>query len=120
MTHLIDVTLPLSPHLPVYPGDPSFELRATHRISDGDDYNVSRLALGTHAGTHVDAPFHFVPGGATVDQLPLEVLMGRALVVDVGLAPLIDEAAVARALDGRDAVRVLFKTRTSGRLRGGE
>jgi len=120
MSQITDVTLPLSPYLPVYPGDPSFESRATHRIANGDAYNVSRLSLGTHAGTHVDAPFHFEPGGATIDQLPLEVLMGRALVADVGACDVIDEAAVVAALDDRDAVRVLFKTKTSGRLRAGE
>lgn len=119
MTQLTDITLPLSSHLPVYPGDPPFELHATHRIAGGDDYNVSRVSLGTHAGTHVDAPFHFEPGGATIDQLPLEILMGPALVVDMGERDRIDAAALT-ALEGRDVVRVLFKTRTSGRLRGGD
>jgi arylformamidase len=119
MAQLTDVTLPLSSHLPVYPGDPPFELRPTHRIATGDAYNVSHLSLGTHTGTHVDAPFHFEPGGATIDQLSLEALMGRALVVDVGERDRIDEAALV-ALGGRDVVRVLFKTRTSRRLRGAD
>src|SRR5258708_24037685 len=113
MTRLMDITAPLSSRAPVYPGDPPFEIEPTHRISAGAPYNVSRLALGTHAGTHVDAPFHFEPDGATVDQLPLDVLIGRARVVDVGERDVIDRAALA-AIDLRGVSRVLFKTRASG------
>jgi arylformamidase len=119
MARLIDVTVPLSKHLPAFPGDPRFEIEATERIANGAPYNLSRLTLGTHAGTHVDAPFHFEANGATVDQLPLDVLMGRARVVDLGNRECVDRAFLA-ALDLGGTRRLLFKTRTSGCLVSGE
>ncbi|HLA76258.1 MAG TPA: cyclase family protein [Vicinamibacteria bacterium] len=116
MSKIIDVTIPLSPQLPVYPGDPRFALEATQRIEAGDPCNLSKLAFGAHAGTHVDAPYHFLADGATVDQLPLEILMGKARVVQVA-APHSIERSDLEALDLRDDLRVLIKTRNSGLLR---
>ena len=77
MTKFIDVTVPLSAELPTFPGDPPFQVDVTHRIGNGDSYNVARMTLGTHAGTHVDAPFHFIPDGSTIDELELEILIGK-------------------------------------------
>jgi arylformamidase len=118
MARLIDVTVPLSNELPTFPGDPIVTVEAAARIRDGAPCNLTRLSLGTHAGTHVDAPFHFEPDGATVDRLPLEALIGRARVVDVGARSAIDAAFLAGE-DLRKAERVLLKTRTSGRLASG-
>ncbi len=64
------------------PGNPGIELLPHQRIANGDDANVSDLRLGTHTGTHVDPPVHFVPGGVGIDRVPLEVLMGPAVVAD--------------------------------------
>lgn len=77
---LIDLTRVMSPGMPVYPGDPTvrFEGFADY---DADGFRVTELRLGTHVGTHVDAPAHFLPGGETVDQLPLDALIGAARVV---------------------------------------
>ncbi len=77
---IYDVTLPVSPHLPVWPGDPIPEVNPISSIPAGDEFNVSALRLGSHTGTHVDAPRHLFAGGATVDQLPLETLIGEAWV----------------------------------------
>ena len=60
---LLDVSVPLGHGLPVYPGNPEFELQPVKRIADGGSSNVSRLVLGTHTGTHVDAPRHFFDNG---------------------------------------------------------
>jgi arylformamidase len=116
MTKIIDVTVPLSAELPTFPGDPSFRLESTHRLQDGGAYNVAQLSLGTHTGTHVDAPFHFLPDGATVDDLPLEILLGKARVVDLGGRDAVDRADL-EAADLREDLRVLLKTRNSGQLR---
>src|SRR3989442_12709871 len=78
MTKIYDVTVPLSPEVPTYPGDPPFEIRPTQRVADGGAFNATRITLGTHLGTHVDPPAHFLAGGATVDELPLAILMGKA------------------------------------------
>lgn len=83
MARVIDVTLLLEPGLLVYPGEPAVHLEPIFRLSQGDDFDVSELCLGTHTGTHVDPPSHFLEGGATVDQLPLEALVGPAVVADL-------------------------------------
>lgn len=116
MTKFIDVTVPLSAELPTFPGDPPFQLEATHRMGKGDSYNVARTTLGTHAGTHVDAPFHFIQDGATVDELALDILIGKVRVVDL-LGRDVVERADLEALDLREDLRVLLKTRNSGLLR---
>jgi arylformamidase len=104
----IDITLPLTPAMQVYPGEPGPELTPLSRIADGDPANVSHLCLGTHTGTHVDAPRHFIEGGADVAAMSLDSLCGPARVVGIK-----DRVAVRRAeLEGIDAVeRVLFRTR---------
>jgi arylformamidase len=79
---VIDVSLPIGPDLLVWPGNPGIELLPQQRIAEGDDANVSELRIGTHTGTHVDPPVHFVEGGATIDQVPLERMIGPAQVVD--------------------------------------
>jgi arylformamidase len=118
MGKIYDVTVPLSRDLPTYPGDPPFELTFTHRIADGQSYNVTRLALGSHSGTHVDAPYHFLADGATVEQLPLEILLGKCRVVELLAREKIQRADL-EALQLRDDLRVLLKTRMSGQLRPG-
>jgi arylformamidase len=107
-----DVTVPLSKDLIVYPGDPHVKInRRTIINKDNAVSNMSRLSLSTHAGTHVDPPFHFIEDGDGVDKLPLELLMGRARVVEV-TAPRIDETVLGEFDFTADA-RVLFKTRNS-------
>jgi arylformamidase len=93
-----------------WPGEPGPELTPIKQMSEGDAADVSRLSLGVHTGTHVDAPGHFIPGGAGVESLPLTILVGPARVVYIE-----DEGAIRvqaledAALDGIG--RVLFRTR---------
>jgi len=109
---IYDVTVPLSKELVVYPGDPHVKINRRTKLNEDDGkYNLSRYSFGSHAGTHVDPPFHLIEGGLTVDQLPLELLLGRARVVEV-TAPVIDEA-VLEEFDFTVDARVLFKTRNS-------
>ena len=65
---LLDVSVPLTPGLQTFPNNPPFELQPVKRIADGGSSNVSRLVMGTHTGTHVDAPKHFIDDGAGVDE----------------------------------------------------
>jgi arylformamidase len=116
MSKIYDVTVPLSPEVPTYPGDPPFRMDLTHRIAAGEPYNVSRLTMGSHTGTHVDAPRHFLDDGPTVDELPLEILMGKARVVELSVSEKIERDDL-EALDLRDDIRLLIKTRMSGQLR---
>ena len=110
--NLFDVTVPISTALPVYPGDPKIELERVMSLDRGDIANVTKLCCSTHIGTHVDPPSHFIAGAATLDQLPLEVLIGTARVLDVGEVSAIDMGVLA-AFDLTGVTRVLFKTRNS-------
>ena len=78
-----DVTLPMIPDLCVWPGDPLIEIAPDARIEHGDGCNTSRLAFGSHAGTHVDAPWHFFADGAKLDDIPLAHFNGPCHVAAV-------------------------------------
>jgi arylformamidase len=116
MTKIYDVSVPLSASVPTYPGDPRFEIEFQKRLAAGDACNLARLSLGAHAGTHVDAPYHFRAEGITVDELPLEILMGKARVVETPVRDRIRREDL-ESLDLRDDLRVLLKTRMSGQMR---
>jgi arylformamidase len=107
---IIDVSVPVRPGMALYPGDPAVTLERVASLAGGDIANISRLALGVHTGTHVDAPVHFIDGAPAVDALPLDVLLGPARVVDLTSVERLDAAA----FDGVDLPeRVLLKTRNS-------
>jgi arylformamidase len=109
---IVDVSVPISPGMVTYPGDPAVVLERVRSIAGGDGYNLSRLDLGVHTGTHVDAPLHFIEDGASVESLPLDALVGPARVVEVTAT---DGPLGAAALEGvPDGVeRILLKTRNS-------
>jgi arylformamidase len=109
---LVDVSVPLRRGLPAYPGNPDFSADPVTRIADGDPANVTRLTLGTHTGTHVDAPRHFFDDGAGVDGLSLDLLIGRARVVELGRRGGIQPEDLAAA-GLREDLRVLLKTPNS-------
>ncbi len=79
---IIDISLPIGPDLLVWPGDPAIEVAPRLQLSKGDPANVSELRIGTHTGTHVDPPVHFVEGGAGIDRVPVDVLYGSCFVAD--------------------------------------
>jgi arylformamidase len=109
---LLDVSVPLVAGMPAYPGNPEFELQPVTRLAEGGSSNVSRLVMGTHTGTHVDAPKHFFDDGGGVDALALDLLLGRVRVVEIpkrgGIG---SEELVAAGL--REDLRVMFKTPNS-------
>lgn len=111
MKRMYDITLPITEDMISYPGNPPVRLRAHSRIADGDDANVSELSLGSHTGTHLDAAHHFIDGGQTVDELPLERLIGPCRVIELPMdVKAIGERELREAgFDGEK--RVLLKTR---------
>jgi arylformamidase len=110
---IYDVSVPLSATTPTYPGDPGIEIKQWRTLANGDAANVSLLHFGLHSGTHVDAPAHFIEGGAKVDSLPFQSLIGAAQVVEVRHdIKVIDESFVASNCDPH-CERILFKTRNS-------
>lgn len=79
---LIDLSHPITTGMPVYPGDPQVSIKPALHI-DTDGANVAQLRLGSHTGTHLDAPAHAVAGGRTVDQIDLKLLHGTASIMQV-------------------------------------
>ena len=110
---LIDISLRIRPDMVVYEGDPGVQITPYKQLDRGDPANVCVLSMGSHTGTHLDAPAHFLGGGAaTIEQLSLDVLVGPALVVDIGADRLIGRRDLEPvALDGH--TRVILKTRNS-------
>ena len=106
---LYDVTRPVYPGMPLYPGDPPTEVETLASVARGDAYTLSRVCLSAHAGTHVDAPLHYLPGGASVDQLPLDVLTGPCLVRPVFVSR-VDAAALAGLALPPGTHRLLLQT----------
>ena len=110
---LHDVSVLISEELPIWPGDPDISVKLTSSLNRGDDANVTIIEMGVHTGTHIDAPFHFEPNGKTIDQLPIEVLIGPCRVIEVLDVNASIEPSVLKKLDLDGAIRILFKTRNS-------
>jgi len=108
---IYDISVTISPNLVVYPGDPPVEITPVSQVGTNGMPNVSRLSLSTHAGTHVDPPFHFLANGTKADQLPLEALIGDCEVVDIGIE---DEITIPVLQKFKiSSERVIFKTKNS-------
>jgi arylformamidase len=118
---IYDISLPISPSMPVWPGDPAVVLEQVSSMDAGAHDNVSRLACGVHTGTHVDAPHHFMNDHRTVESLALDILVGPACVVQITQdvkvvnAEVLEQSAI---LPG--TVRLLLKTRNSQLWERGE
>jgi arylformamidase len=109
-----DISMPLFPGMPEFPGDAPFGAERTRSIDRGDPYNLSRLPMSSHVGTHIDPPRHFEETGTTTDRVDLDALLGPCEVVDVpAAATRVGAADAARVSPG--TARVLFKTSNSAR-----
>jgi len=110
----IDVTATLDPSTtPVYEGDAPMTFSFLKDMRKGDLFTLSAYSLGAHSGTHVDAPMHFVAGGASIDQIPLDRLIGPARVIEIADDVQAIDAAELAKHDWRGAPRILFRTRSS-------
>jgi arylformamidase len=110
---LIDISVPVRPGMVVWEGDPPARIEQVASIAAGDGYNVTRLDISAHTGTHVDAPLHILEGGATIDALALDAMFGPCHVVDAAAVEgQLDAAALARLELPPQPDRLLFKTRS--------
>jgi arylformamidase len=115
-TRIIDVTLPISPALPVWPGDPAIDIQPLLRIADGGGCNTTRIAFPTHCGTHVDPPKHFFDNGPTLSDLPLDRWVGPCQVVRIPDEVVrIEPTHLQAAGIDRATTRLLLKTGNSTR-----
>ncbi|MDO9546270.1 MAG: cyclase family protein [Pelolinea sp.] len=111
---IIDITIPLSERTPVWEGDKGISITRVAKIEKGSDFNVSRIELGVHTGTHIDGPFHLLEGGNTVDQIPLGSLVGKVQVVEIpSEITVINEKCLKDLEIDPQIDRILFKTSNS-------
>ncbi|HAE83295.1 MAG TPA: arylformamidase [Ktedonobacter sp.] len=110
----IDISVPLYTGMVHWPDNPPVSIERMMDIDRGDTANVSKLSMGVHTGTHMDAPVHFFPGGKGIDTMPLAATIGLARVIEIhdpeSIKP--DELHMYQIKSGE---RILFKTRNSTR-----
>lgn len=112
---LIDITPPIRNAMPVYPGNPGVSVRTVRDVREGAHSTLSEVTMGTHTGTHVDAPGHFIGGASLLEQMPLEALVGPARVLGIAA----DKEISAEELEAfgiQQGERVLLRTRNSETL----
>ncbi len=112
----IDISIALRAGMVRWPGDPPVRIERIRAIEGGYHANVSAITMGSHTGTHMDAPVHFLPRGCGVDQLPFSAVIGRARVIEIKDPEVIhpQELCLNRIRRGE---RILLKTRNSSRAR---
>jgi arylformamidase len=110
----IDVSVPLRTGMVHWPDNPPVVIERTLDIELGDDANVSKLSMGAHTGTHMDAPLHFFQTGKGIDTMPLTAAIGRARVIEIRDVESIKPEEL-RPHQIQRGERILFKTRNSAR-----
>lgn len=116
MNRWIDISLPVSPNMVVWPGVPQPEFAFRCSMKKGDLCNDSNFFMNCHSGTHIDAPFHYFEEGSPVDQVPLEKLIGEVHLLHMPNVISIDERVLEQFWPkGEKVERVLFKTDNSTR-----
>ena len=110
----IDVSVPLHTGMVHWPDNPPVSIEREMSMERGDVCNVSKMSMGVHTGTHMDAPIHYIRGGIGIDQMPLTAAIGRARVIEIGDPVSIKPEELAGHNIQRGE-RILFKTRNSAR-----
>lgn len=105
-----DVSLPIHPNMLVWPTDEKPRFGAWLDLARGDVANATGISISAHAGTHMDAPCHMIAGAASIDQTDLSILIGPALLVDTGEAPVITAALLDTLGIPAGTTRVIFRT----------
>jgi arylformamidase len=110
----LDVSMPIYAGMVHFPDNPSIEIDTITHVERGDVCTLSKLTMGSHTGTHIDAPIHFLPGGAGAEEVPLDNLIGPARVIEIKDHDAI-KAEELRVHNLGVRERVLFKTSNSER-----
>jgi arylformamidase len=80
---IFDISRPLFNGAAPWPGDTAFHFELKWKMAEGATVNVGAVTMGVHNGSHADAPFHFQQGASTIEQMPLEIYLGDAVVIDL-------------------------------------
>lgn len=110
---IIDISQEIYQGMPVYPGDPTFQSRRVNSFKQGDMCEVSEVTMGTHCGTHVDAPLHMLPDGQPLECFSLECFIGPCRVLTVPY-PVISEKTLEE-LNVKPGERILLRTDPTGK-----
>ncbi len=110
---IYDISLTLTESLPTWPGDRKPKFERTCKMEEGDIANVTHMNMSAHTGTHIDAPLHFLARGNTVENLPLESLIGAAFVMESLNEDVISAKVLQAANIPPKTVRLLIKTQNS-------
>jgi len=110
----IDISISLRTGMVHWPGDPEVSIERVLDMGRGDAANVSHMSMGTHTGTHMDPPFHYVRGGMSLDQMPLDATIGPARVIQIHNPEAVGPAELALH-DIQPGERLLLKTENSSR-----
>lgn len=114
MTRYIDISVPISNSLPVWPGSPKVQMRRGLDLDKGDIANDTTLEFSVHTGTHIDAPLHFVRGGQSVDQISLNTLIGKVYIAECENEVIAITKDILEGLNiPSGTCRLLIKTRNS-------
>jgi arylformamidase len=110
----IDISVPLYSGMAHWPDNPAVSIERMLDIERGDPCNVSKLSMGAHTGTHMDAPLHFLRDGEGIDAAPFAATIGPARVIEI-FDPVSIKTEELRQHEPRPGERILFKTRNSAR-----
>jgi arylformamidase len=110
----IDISVPIRNGMVRWPGDPAVRIERLREIKGGYHANVSAMVMGSHTGTHMDGPVHFLPRAKGIDSVPFPAIIGRARVIEIK-DPEVIRPEELRPHRIRRGERVLLKTRNSGR-----
>lgn len=118
---IYDVTVPITNSMTVWPGDPSVQLSAQSHLSRDKTHTVrlTAIEMGSHTGTHIDAPLHMIEEGKRLQELPLETLTGKATVFEIPGTRSLGRAELSR-LNWDGVERALFKTENSKHWQDGK
>jgi len=117
MAIIYDISVPIVNDGLVYPGNPPISITPQQELSKGASANVSMLSFGSHTGTHVDAPKHFFDDGLPIDAVPLDTLMGPAVLICVEDSVMAVGEKELRLHELKSHTRILIKTRNSSFIR---
>jgi arylformamidase len=118
VSRIYDISVPIRTGGVVYPGNPEIEITLQQAVAKGAGANVSFVRVGSHTGTHADASRHFFDDGQSVDRIPLDRLIGRAVLLSFPDDLLAIGASDLRQHDLAGQTRVLLRTRNSAFLNG--
>lgn len=110
----VDVSVPLRSGMVHWPGDPDVRIEEILNMVKGDDCNVSTISMSAHTGTHVDSPYHFIKSGASISDMPLSAMIGKARVIEIKDSKSIKPEQL-RPYNLKKGERILFKTLNSQR-----